>query len=142
MSHSCTPNCQAIVMACGGRLTIALYTLRHVYEGTSVGGLWFKAGHTCECEWRLRCAGEELTFDYSSVTESEKEFRDAICLCSTRNCRRASGMGLGMRPPDGWAAAVAVLPGNLLLCFLMAARAPLATGAPTSISLAAARFIK
>ncbi|EFN57451.1 hypothetical protein CHLNCDRAFT_142939 [Chlorella variabilis] len=44
MSHSCTPNCQAIVMACGGRLTIALYTLR-----------------------------EELTFDYSSVTESEKE---------------------------------------------------------------------
>ena len=33
MSHSCTPNCQAIVMACGGRLTIALYTLRHVYEG-------------------------------------------------------------------------------------------------------------
>jgi hypothetical protein len=32
-------------------------------------------------------AGEELTFDYSSVTESEKEFRDAICLCSTRNCR-------------------------------------------------------
>jgi SET domain-containing protein len=63
MSHSCTPNCQAIVMACGGRLTIALYTVRHVHEG------------------------EELTFDYSSVTESEKEFRDAICLCSTRNCR-------------------------------------------------------
>lgn len=31
--------------------------------------------------------GEELTFDYSSVTESEKEFREAICLCSTRNCR-------------------------------------------------------
>ncbi|PRW58999.1 putative histone-lysine N-methyltransferase ATXR3 isoform X1 [Chlorella sorokiniana] len=63
MSHSCTPNCQAVIMACGGRLTIALYTLRHVHEG------------------------EELTFDYSSVTESEKEFRDAICLCSTRNCR-------------------------------------------------------
>ncbi|KAL4445829.1 hypothetical protein ABPG77_009028 [Micractinium sp. CCAP 211/92] len=63
MSHSCTPNCQAIVMACNGRLTIALYTLRQVYEG------------------------EELTFDYSSVTESEKEFREAICLCSTRNCR-------------------------------------------------------
>lgn len=63
MSHSCTPNCQAVVMACGGRLTIALYTLRHVYEG------------------------EELTFDYSSVTESEKEFRDAICLCGTHMCR-------------------------------------------------------
>lgn len=34
--------------------------------------------------------GEELTFDYSSVTESEKEFRDAICLCSTRNCRHVA----------------------------------------------------
>lgn len=33
MSHSCTPNCQAVIMACGGRLTIALYTLRHVHEG-------------------------------------------------------------------------------------------------------------
>lgn len=33
MSHSCTPNCQAIVMACNGRLTIALYTLRTVHEG-------------------------------------------------------------------------------------------------------------
>lgn len=54
MSHSCTPNCQAVVMACDGRLTIALYTLRHVAEG------------------------EELTFDYSSVTESEKEFRSAV----------------------------------------------------------------
>jgi len=63
MSHSCTPNCQAIVMACGGRLTIALYTLRDVQEG------------------------EELTFDYSSVTESEKEFREAICLCSSTHCR-------------------------------------------------------
>jgi hypothetical protein len=63
MSHSCTPNCQAVVMACGGRLTIAVYTLRHVYRG------------------------EELTFDYACVTESEKEFRTAICLCGTRNCR-------------------------------------------------------
>jgi SET domain-containing protein len=51
MSHSCTPNCQAVVMACGGRLTIAVYTLRHVHPG------------------------EELTFDYASVTESEREFR-------------------------------------------------------------------
>jgi hypothetical protein len=63
MSHSCTPNCQAVVMACGGRLTIAVYTLRHVHEG------------------------EELTFDYASVTESEKEFREAICLCGTAACR-------------------------------------------------------
>lgn len=32
-------------------------------------------------------AGEELTFDYASVTESEKEFKEAICLCSTHQCR-------------------------------------------------------
>lgn len=63
MSHSCTPNCQAVVMACNGRLTIALYTLRQVHPG------------------------EELTFDYSSVTESEKEFKQAICLCGTHMCR-------------------------------------------------------
>ena len=30
MSHSCTPNCQAVVMAANGKLTIALYTLRQV----------------------------------------------------------------------------------------------------------------
>lgn len=41
------------------------------------------------------CAGEELTFDYSSVTESEKEFREAICLCSTRNCRWVGGRVAG-----------------------------------------------
>ena len=32
MSHSCTPNCQAVVMAANGKLTIALYTLRQVLE--------------------------------------------------------------------------------------------------------------
>ncbi len=31
--------------------------------------------------------GEELTFDYSSVTESEKEYREAVCLCGSRQCR-------------------------------------------------------
>lgn len=73
MSHSCTPNCQAVVMSCGGRLTIAVYTLRHVH------------------------AGEELTFDYASVTESEKEFRTAICLCGTRHCRGTFLMFAGSR---------------------------------------------
>ena len=63
ISHSCNPNCQAQVMACGGRLTIALYTTRAV-------------GY-----------GEELTFDYACVTESEREFRAAICLCGTQLCR-------------------------------------------------------
>lgn len=63
ISHSCSPNCQAQVMACNGRLTIALYIMRHV------------------------AYGEELTFDYASVTESEREFRAAICLCGTHLCR-------------------------------------------------------
>lgn len=63
MSHSCTPNCQAVVMTSRSRLTIAVYTLRHIQPG------------------------EELTFDYSSTTESEKEFRAAVCLCGTTACR-------------------------------------------------------
>lgn len=63
MSHSCTPNCQAVVMSCGGKLTIAVYTLRGI------------------------APGEELTFDYASVTENEREFKCAICLCGTQDCR-------------------------------------------------------
>jgi hypothetical protein len=54
---------QAIVVSCGGKLTVALYTIRDV------------------------APGEELTFDYSSVTESEDEFKQAFCMCSTRHCR-------------------------------------------------------
>ena len=50
-------------MTAGDRLTIAVFTLRHIR------------------------AGEELTFDYSSVTESEKEFKAAVCLCGTTACR-------------------------------------------------------
>ena len=60
-------------MSCGGRLTIAVYTLRYVHPG------------------------EELTFDYASVTESEKEFRTAICLCGTRQCRGTFLMFAGSR---------------------------------------------
>ena len=51
MSHSCTPNCQAITMACGGRLTIALYTLRHVHPGGWVGSGGLAWG--CSAELRL-----------------------------------------------------------------------------------------
>lgn len=54
---------QAVVVSSGGKLTVALYTLRHVLPG------------------------EELTFDYSSVTENEREFKVAYCMCSTRHCR-------------------------------------------------------
>ena len=31
--------------------------------------------------------GEELTFDYACVTESEREFKAATCLCAGRGCR-------------------------------------------------------
>jgi SET domain-containing protein len=30
--------------------------------------------------------GEELSFNYCSVTESEKEFDAAVCLCGTEIC--------------------------------------------------------
>lgn len=30
--------------------------------------------------------GEELCFNYCSVTESEKEFDSAVCLCGTVEC--------------------------------------------------------
>lgn len=64
LSHSCTPNCQAVILAAaGGRLTVAIFTLRWI------------------------APGEELTFDYSSVTESDTEYRAAVCLCGTRGCR-------------------------------------------------------
>ena len=167
-------------MACGGRLTIALYTLRHVHEGAgarSVGLGGLTAGGAlvpplqCPVPWPLviregaawastaallhsPCppgkTGEELTFDYSSVTESEKEFREAICLCSTRNCRRAPGLlrrrGLTWDPrsprlPARAAACLAwcsrwqllnAMP--RLLCHAGSRRA----GAPTSTSPAAA----
>jgi|LauGreDrversion4_2_1035121.scaffolds.fasta_scaffold30809_1 hypothetical protein len=31
-------------------------------------------------------AGEELCFNYCSLTESEKEFESAVCLCGTEYC--------------------------------------------------------
>lgn len=64
LSHSCDPNCSTAVVASGGRFTIALYTLRRVR------------------------AGEELTIDYCSLTDSPAEHRAAVCLCGSRVCRR------------------------------------------------------
>uniref|UniRef100_A0A061R538 Putative histone-lysine n-methyltransferase atxr3-like isoform x1 n=1 Tax=Tetraselmis sp. GSL018 TaxID=582737 RepID=A0A061R538_9CHLO len=63
MSHSCSPNCRASVVATGGRLAVAVYTCRRIEEG------------------------EELTLDYASVTDSEKDYRAAVCLCSAVCCR-------------------------------------------------------
>ena len=63
MSHSCDPNCEAVVVTAKGKLAIALYTSKPVFYG------------------------EELTFDYACITESKKEFQNAICLCGTNRCR-------------------------------------------------------
>ena len=65
LSHSCAPNCQTVVLAHGGQLTIAQYTTRDI------------------------AFGEELSWNYSCVTESEKEYRAAICLCSSTRCKGA-----------------------------------------------------
>ncbi|KAJ7518910.1 hypothetical protein O6H91_20G014700 [Diphasiastrum complanatum] len=61
--HSCQPNCEAKVTAVNGRYTIGVYTLRPVLYG------------------------EELTFDYNSVTESKEEWKISICLCGSHVCR-------------------------------------------------------
>mmetsp|Transcript_22475 Transcript_22475/g.39821 ORF Transcript_22475/g.39821 Transcript_22475/m.39821 type:complete len:1562 (+) Transcript_22475:97-4782(+) len=63
LSHSCDPNCVTVVMIKDGKYVVTVYTLRDV------------------------AFGEELTFDYSSVTEDENEFRAATCLCGSPRCR-------------------------------------------------------
>jgi len=63
MSHSCHPNCNTVLMSSGNEYTIGMYATNNI------------------------SFGDELTFDYNSVTEKEKEFQDAICLCSSFNCR-------------------------------------------------------
>ena len=63
VSHSCTPNCQAEIVSNGGNLSISIYTVRDI------------------------AYGEELSFDYSCVTESKQEYREAICLCGMSKCR-------------------------------------------------------
>ena len=50
-------------MSAGGRISNGMFTIRHIKEG------------------------EELTWDYACVTESEKEYRAAVCLCGTSSCR-------------------------------------------------------
>ena len=63
LSHSCNPNCATVVVACDGRYTICVYTLRRIEYG------------------------QELTFDYNSVTEDKEEFKRAVCLCGSKTCR-------------------------------------------------------
>ncbi|KAL3697909.1 hypothetical protein R1sor_011985 [Riccia sorocarpa] len=63
LCHSCRPNCEAKITAVNNRYIIGVYTLRPIKRG------------------------EELTFDYNSVTESKEEFENARCLCGTQGCK-------------------------------------------------------
>lgn len=62
-SHSCEPNTQTVPMAVDGQYVIGIFARRKIEYG------------------------QELTFDYNSVTESEQEYRSAICLCAQLKCR-------------------------------------------------------
>ncbi|XP_019056103.1 PREDICTED: histone-lysine N-methyltransferase ATXR3-like isoform X2 [Nelumbo nucifera] len=61
--HSCRPNCEAKVTAVNGQYQIGIYTLRPI------------------------AYGEEITFDYNSVTESKEEYEASVCLCGSQVCR-------------------------------------------------------
>ncbi|KAM7275665.1 hypothetical protein ACFE04_017531 [Oxalis oulophora] len=61
--HSCRPNCEAKVTAVNGQYQIGVYTVRGIQYG------------------------EEITFDYNSVTESKEEYEASVCLCGSQVCR-------------------------------------------------------
>ena len=62
-SHSCKPNCATTVMVANKQYCVAMYAIEKIEYG------------------------QELTFNYHSVTESEKEHKSAVCLCSATNCQ-------------------------------------------------------
>ncbi|KAL9322543.1 hypothetical protein ACSQ67_010596 [Phaseolus vulgaris] len=61
--HSCRPNCEAKVTAVDGQYQIGIYSVRKIQHG------------------------EEITFDYNSVTESKEEYEASVCLCGSQVCR-------------------------------------------------------
>ncbi|XP_071698145.1 histone-lysine N-methyltransferase ATXR3-like [Rutidosis leptorrhynchoides] len=61
--HSCRPNCEAKVTAVAGHYQIGIYSVRPIVYG------------------------EEVTFDYNSVTESKEEYEASVCLCGSQVCR-------------------------------------------------------
>lgn len=63
MSHSCSSNCNTVPMASNSEYLIGMYATKNIEYG------------------------EELTFNYNSVTEKKKEYLDAICLCGSYNCK-------------------------------------------------------
>lgn len=64
-SHSCVPNCGTVTMVANKKYTIGMFANRDINYG------------------------EELTFDYCSFTDSEKELKNALCLCGNTNCKGA-----------------------------------------------------
>ena len=63
LSHSCEPNCQTVTFTKDGKLTLGMFTVRDI------------------------AYGEEMTWDYSCITESAEEYRTGFCLCSSPGCR-------------------------------------------------------
>ena len=63
MSHSCNPNCQTALMISDNKYSISMYAVKRIEYG------------------------EELTFDYNSITEKENEYKESVCLCGTYYCR-------------------------------------------------------
>nr|GFC55281.1 histone-lysine N-methyltransferase ATXR3 [Tanacetum cinerariifolium] len=57
------PNCEAKVTAVAGQYQIGIYSVRPIVYG------------------------EEVTFDYNSVTESKEEYEASVCLCGSQVCR-------------------------------------------------------
>ena len=62
-SHSCVPNCGTVTMVANKKYTIGMFASRNINFG------------------------EELTFDYCSYTDSEKELKNALCLCGNTHCK-------------------------------------------------------
>lgn len=63
MSHSCRPNCGTMTAVINGTYCVAMRSLREIQ------------------------VGEELTIDYNCVTDSVDEYRAAVCLCGSHDCR-------------------------------------------------------
>ncbi|CAA6671908.1 unnamed protein product [Spirodela intermedia] len=66
--HSCRPNCEAKVTAVDGQYQIGIYALRPI------------------------AFGEEITFDYNSVTESKEEYEASVCLCGSQVLKERHGL--------------------------------------------------
>ena len=73
LSHSCDPNCATTTITVRDKLAIVLYEfIRSFIPRVAVRDIAY---------------GEELTFDYSCVSESQEEFEKATCLCGSAVCR-------------------------------------------------------